>query len=129
MRVGLKFGDTAQHSRREITGRNSHGQPIYAWVDRPPITGASLQNPNSVITKVGQALVVITEIVLYVDPEIDVQDADRITVRGKTYTVHKSTNLVSGFTTVQAGISGNYPVNSYTDTVANMATYYMISVP
>ena len=50
-------------------------------------------------------------------------------VNGKTYTVHKSTNLVSGFTTVQAGISGNYPVNSYTDTVANMATYYMISVP
>ena len=87
MRVGLKFGDTAQHSRRVITGTNAHGQPIYAWVDRPPITGVSLQNPNSVITKVGQALVVITEIVLYVDPEIDVQDADRITVRGKTYTV------------------------------------------
>ena len=50
-------------------------------------------------------------------------------VNGKTYTLHKSTNLVSGFTTVQAGIAGNYPLNSYTDTVANATTYYMISVP
>ena len=50
-------------------------------------------------------------------------------VNGKTYTLHKSTNLVSGFTAVQAGIAGNYPINSYTDTVANATTYYMISVP
>ena len=50
-------------------------------------------------------------------------------VNGKTYTVHKSTNLISGFTTVQAGIAGNYPLNSYTDAVANATTYYMISVP
>ncbi len=48
---------------------------------------------------------------------------------GRTYTVHKTTNLVSGFTAVQAGIAGDYPVSSYTDTVSAAATYYMISVP
>ena len=50
-------------------------------------------------------------------------------VAGKTYTLHKSTNLLSGFTAVQTGIVGSYPVNSFTDTVAGAAAYYMISVP
>lgn len=48
---------------------------------------------------------------------------------GKTYTIHKTTNLVSGFVPVQSGIAGFSPVNSYTDTVSTVATYYMISVP
>lgn len=48
---------------------------------------------------------------------------------GKTYTLRKSTNLVSGFTTVQTGLAGNYPINSYTDSVDRAATYYMITVP
>jgi hypothetical protein len=48
---------------------------------------------------------------------------------GKTYTIQKSTNLVAGFSVLQAGIPGNYPINSYTDTVSTVATYYLISVP
>lgn len=50
-------------------------------------------------------------------------------VDGKTYTLHKSTNLVSGFTAVRSGIAGNYPVNGYTVEVAEATTFYMISVP
>jgi hypothetical protein len=50
-------------------------------------------------------------------------------VDGKTYTIHRSTNLVAGFTMLQSGIAGFAPVNSYTDTVSTAATYYMISVP
>lgn len=48
---------------------------------------------------------------------------------GKTYTLHQSTNLVSGFTTMLSGIPADSPINSYTTTVATATTYYMISVP
>ena len=48
---------------------------------------------------------------------------------GKTYTIHQSTNLVSGFTTLQSGMADTSPINSYTTTVSTASTYYMISVP
>jgi len=49
---------------------------------------------------------------------------------GKTYTIHKATNLVSGFTPLlPGGIAATSPVNSYTDTVDTAISYYMISVP
>lgn len=50
-------------------------------------------------------------------------------VNGKTYTIQKSTNLISGFSALQAGLPADPPVNSYTDTVSTVATYYLISVP
>lgn len=48
---------------------------------------------------------------------------------GKTYTVHQSTNLAEGFTPLETGIPDTAPINSYTASVANASTYYMISVP
>ncbi len=50
-------------------------------------------------------------------------------VDGKTYTIHKSTDLTSGFTPLQSGIVGYAPMNSYTDTVSTVNAFYMISVP
>jgi hypothetical protein len=50
-------------------------------------------------------------------------------VSGKHYSVHKSTNLMSGFDALASGIVGEAPINSYTDTVTNASTiYYMIGV-
>ena len=48
---------------------------------------------------------------------------------GKTYTIHQSTNLASGFIPLQSGIIDSWPVNSYTATVEHAISYYMISVP
>jgi hypothetical protein len=48
---------------------------------------------------------------------------------GKTYTVHQSTNLLTGFTTLQAGVAETSPMNSFTTTVATAETYFIISVP
>jgi len=48
---------------------------------------------------------------------------------GKTYTIHKATNLVSGFTPLLSGIANTTPLNSYTDTVDIAVSYYMISTP
>ena len=50
-------------------------------------------------------------------------------VPGKTYTIHKSTDLKAGFTPLQSGIVDTAPVNSYTDTVSTADAFYMISVP
>jgi hypothetical protein len=50
-------------------------------------------------------------------------------VTGKNYSVHKSTNLVNGFTPLATGIVGEAPINSYTDTVNSASTiFYMIGV-
>lgn len=70
-----------------MVGRNSYNQPIYEWRERPALTGASLQNPNSVVNWDPTGGVVTTEVVLYAEPDADVLDADRLTVRGKVYTV------------------------------------------
>ena len=48
---------------------------------------------------------------------------------GKTYTIHQSTNLATGFSPLQAGIPETAPINSYTTAVTTATTYYMISVP
>ena len=48
---------------------------------------------------------------------------------GKTYTIHRSTNLVSGFTVLQSGIDDTAPINSHTTMVSTVAAYYLISVP
>jgi hypothetical protein len=48
---------------------------------------------------------------------------------GKTYTIHKSTDLMAGFIPLQSGIADTAPLNSYTDTVSSATAFYMISVP
>ena len=48
---------------------------------------------------------------------------------GKTYTIHQSTNLLEGFTTLVAGIGETAPLNTYTAAVPNAETYFIISVP
>jgi hypothetical protein len=48
---------------------------------------------------------------------------------GKTYTIHKATDLMVGFTPLQSGIADTAPLNSYTDTVSAATAFYMISVP
>ncbi len=50
-------------------------------------------------------------------------------VAGKTYTLYKSTNLVTGFSSVTGGLNATPPVNSYTDTVSGVMNFYMISTP
>jgi hypothetical protein len=50
-------------------------------------------------------------------------------VSGKTYTLHKSTDLTAGFTPLQSGIVDSAPINCYTDTVSTASAFYMISVP
>ncbi|MBL7114415.1 MAG: hypothetical protein ISS35_01505 [Kiritimatiellae bacterium] len=49
-------------------------------------------------------------------------------VSGKHYTIHKSTDLMEGFTILATDISGDPPVNSYTDTASSGRAYYMITV-
>jgi hypothetical protein len=48
---------------------------------------------------------------------------------GKTYTLHKATDLQSGFAPIQTGIPAAYPINSYTDTVSTARAFYLITVP
>jgi hypothetical protein len=48
---------------------------------------------------------------------------------GKTYTIHKATDLQVGFSPLLSGISDTSPVNSHTDTVDTAVSYYMISTP
>ncbi len=51
---------------------------------------------------------------------------------GKTYTLHRSTNLMSGlpgFIPVQSGIAGTGTLNSYTAAVSSVATFFMVTVP
>lgn len=48
---------------------------------------------------------------------------------GKTYTIHQSTNLLAGFTTLQSGIGETAPLNTYTAAVPNAETYFIITVP
>lgn len=50
-------------------------------------------------------------------------------VPGKTYTVHKSTNLTEGFTPLKSGIVDSAPINCYTDAVTTANAFYLISVP
>ena len=46
---------------------------------------------------------------------------------GHTYTLHQSTNLMSGFTVVQSGIPATYPANSYTSAVSGAGAYFMVT--
>ncbi len=48
---------------------------------------------------------------------------------GKTYTIHRTTNLAAGFVPLQSGLAGSGTINSYTAAVSSAATYFMISVP
>ncbi len=49
-------------------------------------------------------------------------------VAGKTYTIHKSTNLQAGFTVLEDGIAATPPVNTYDDPTPEGAAFYIISV-
>lgn len=49
-------------------------------------------------------------------------------VAGKTYTIHKSTNLQAGFTVLQEGIAATPPMNTYDDPAPQEAAFYIISV-
>jgi hypothetical protein len=46
---------------------------------------------------------------------------------GRTYTLHQSADLTSGFTAVQTGIPATYPVNSHTATVSSAGAYFMVT--
>jgi hypothetical protein len=46
---------------------------------------------------------------------------------GRTYTLHQSADLTSGFTAVQTGIPATYPVNSHTVTVSSVGAYFMVT--
>lgn len=50
-------------------------------------------------------------------------------VAGKTYTVHKATNLVNGFSVLQATIPATPPLNTFTDPNPGSPAFYIISVP
>jgi hypothetical protein len=51
-------------------------------------------------------------------------------VAGKTYTLHRSTNLMEGFTVVSTVIRATPPMNAYTTTVTAVeSVFYMITVP
>ena len=49
-------------------------------------------------------------------------------VAGKTYTIHKASDLSSGFTILQDNIPATPPLNTYTDPVPGTAAFYVISV-
>jgi len=49
-------------------------------------------------------------------------------VAGKTYTVHRSTNLQAGFAILQDDIAGTPPLNTYDDPTPDAAAFYIISV-
>ena len=47
---------------------------------------------------------------------------------GHTYTVHKSTNLMDGFTVLKSGISATEPINTHIDSEAGECAMYMITI-
>ncbi len=49
-------------------------------------------------------------------------------VAGKTYTVHKSTNLATGFTVLQDDLPATPPMNRFTDPTPGSTAFYIISV-
>ncbi|VGO22622.1 LVIVD repeat-containing protein [Pontiella sulfatireligans] len=49
-------------------------------------------------------------------------------VAGRTYTIHKSTNLVEGFSVLRSGISATAPVNTHVDLEAGGCAMYMITL-
>ena len=49
-------------------------------------------------------------------------------VAGKTYTLHKSTNLQVGFTILADNLAATPPLNTYTDPTPSAAAFYIISV-
>jgi hypothetical protein len=49
-------------------------------------------------------------------------------VAGKTYTLHKSTNLQAGFTVLADNLPATPPLNSFTDPNPGAAAFYIISV-
>jgi hypothetical protein len=51
-----------------------------------------------------------------------------LSVAGKTYTVHKSSNLASGFTVLQDNLPATPPVNTFTDPNPGSPAFYIISV-
>ena len=50
-------------------------------------------------------------------------------VAGKTYTIHKATNLVSGFSVLQANLPATPPLNTFVDPQPGNPAFYIISVP
>ena len=51
-----------------------------------------------------------------------------LSVTGRTYSVWRSTNLVSGYTAIQTGLAGNGTTNTFTDPTANGLHSYFYRV-
>ncbi|MCF7847403.1 MAG: DUF2271 domain-containing protein [Kiritimatiellales bacterium] len=49
-------------------------------------------------------------------------------VSGRTYTIHKTTNLMDGFTELQPGISATAPLNTFIDPDSESVAMYMITI-
>jgi len=48
-------------------------------------------------------------------------------VVGRTYTLHRSTDLSLGFSVLQGGIPATYPVNAYTAAVSEAGAFFMLT--
>jgi len=87
------------------------GDELYAGFDP--------DNPGSVFTVEGGSMEAIGDDKLVITWP---------SVAGKTYSVHRCTDIMSGFGMIDSGIAATAPQNSYTDTVTSATAYYKVEV-
>lgn len=81
------FGEMVTRLRREQTGTDRYGDPVYTDVEAPLPEGAAFAPKGSVVSlQVGREMVTTAD-TLYFTTRPDLTDADRVRVRGLVRTI------------------------------------------